>query len=627
MSARRVLPRVVILALLATLAVWVGCGQNVSASSAPYNQDAGRSGADRFGRQTNANERGKGGPNATVGGSTLTLGLKVTMDDIYGKDSQFKGNTTQFLEWAARKGFGALGIYVVDPTSDPDATARFWFEDVAFADGTKLSDHGYAAAGTNVAELIAAAKQAGLGVQVDLTRFALSYRGTTLAPRPFAGDSLDAKQIGALCTYLCEQAGADSVTGRGFPGEWLAEAGKACQAADRVFFAGDAAALRSADLAAAAPLDRGPATLATSELAMARARSSAYMLWAGVTAERRYAGDSPFGSQWASLKDAQSALAYRTIESAPQGLFLDMPPAAVDKLDAGTLESLKRYAAMRSARPVCALVLLGDSLPRNLGALVNGVSSAGYSLALGTAGTPLHQADAVYVLATRKADGSMPELPKDLTDGTFNAGKVCVLQLCGPLPSLGSSASWDAVRRSFGVGDAEMATIEAGPTSGTYAGTEVPCAETGASPWGILLTKEGLSQAEPLLVGEVPDSSAGADSTTQTRSVVVVSRFSYGSTGQNVLINGAELAPEMAYPISQALGLGKGLQGPTRVLCSVGSPVALFAPEGGYVKLVYDDNGQPKTVERDLKKGELYVAEVAKQSAVSQLPAGDRPRR
>jgi hypothetical protein len=637
MSARRLVSRIATLGALVGLALSLGCGQNVSPSAAPYNQDSARSGADRFGRQTQPGERGKG-TNGSLGGSSLVLGMRVTMDDIYGSGNIFESSPTKFLEWLGKKGFGALGIYAVDPTPDPDQKAKFWFDDVPLPDGTKLSEHGYEAGGKNIAELVAAAKQVGIGVQVDLTRLALSYRSTTLAPRPYAGDSLDGRQIGAICSYLCDQTGVDSITGRGFPPEWLAEAARACQNSGRVFFAGDYATVRASELAAAAPLDRGPETLAMSELAMARARSGAHMLWAGVTAERKFGADSPFGADWGSLRAAQDALAYRTIASTPQGLFLDMPPAVVDRLEGGVLEKLKSYAATRATRPVCAVLVLGDSTPRNLDAMVNGISSAGYELVLGGGpGASLKSADAVYIVATKKADGSMPELPKELTDGMLNAGKVCIVQLCGPLPSLGTSASWDAVRRSFGIGDSDIPTITSGPKTGRYAGQEFPCAAAGGSPWGVLLTKEALSQAEALLEGDAEvkpasskpegtDATAGTDAG-KTQSVIVVSRYSYGSTGQNVLVNGAELAPEMAFPISQALARGKGLQGPTRVWCSVGSPVALYSPEGsGHVKLVYDDGGEAKTLERDLKQGELYIADVAKQTTVGQLPTGDKPR-
>lgn len=636
MSARLLVSRIATLGALVGLALSLGCGQNVSPSSAPYNQDSARSGADRFGRETQPGERGKGA-NSSAGGSSLTLGIRVTMDDVYGTGNLFEGSPTKFMEWLGKKRFESLGIYAVDPTPDPDQKAKFWFDDVPLPDGTKLSDHGYEAGDRNVSELVAAAKQAGIGVQVDLTRFALSYRNTTLAARPYAGDSLEARQIGAICAYLCDQTGVDSITARGFPAEWLAEATRACQAAGREFFAGDYATVRAGELAAAAPLDRGPKTLASSELAMARARSGQHMLWAGVTAERKFAADSPFGADWGSLRAAQDALAFRTIASTPQGLFLDMPPAVVDRLEGGALEKLKAYAATRASRPVCAVLILGDNTPRNLDAMVNGISSAGYSLALGGGpGTTLASADAVYVVATKKADGSMPELPKELTDGMLNAGKVCIVQLCGPLPSLGTSASWDAVRRSFGIGDGDIPTTTSGPKTGRYAGQEFPCAAAGGSPWGVLLTKDALSpQTEALLEGDVEVKGAGTEATpaddagaAKMRSIVIVSRYGYGSTGQNVLINGAELAPEMAFPISRALARGKGLQGPTRVWCSVGSPVALYSPEGaGHVKLVYDDGGEAKTLERDLKQGELYVADVARQTTVGQLPAGDSQRR
>jgi hypothetical protein len=103
-----------------------------------------------------------------------------------------------------------------------------------------------------------------------------------------------------------------------------------------------------------------------------------------------------------------------------------------------------------------------------------------------------------------------------------------------------------------------------------------------------------------------------------------MAEFSYGTSGRNVLIAGRELQPEMAFPISNVLSSGLGLQGPTRVLVSVGSPIALYAPFGdGEVTVAYSDAGKTKTETRQLKKGTVEIVEVDLQTAVRTMPLPD----
>ena len=86
--------------------------------------------------------------------------------------------------------------------------------------------------------------------------------------------------------------------------------------------------------------------------------------------------------------------------------------------------------------------------------------------------------------------------------------------------------------------------------------------------------------------------SAEAARAPRDRDVVTIAEFSYGAAGRNVLIAGRELQPEMAFPISNVLSSGLGLQAPTRVLVSVGSPVALYSPFGdGEVTVSFNDAG------------------------------------
>ncbi len=624
------LARTACAALIVAVVLAAGCGQNVGSSSAAYNQGGATGGAGQFGRKTGPND--PAGSSGVTGGSTLVMGVKVSMADLTDDDSQFKGDFARFVEWCRQKGFGAIGVYGVEPTSDPEETASFWFDDVDFPDGTTLAGHGFAAGGKNIAELVTVASQSGIGVQVDLTRLALSHENTTLADRPYAGDSLTADQVGLVCSYLLEVAKADSITGRGFPADWVAAANKACQASDRLFFAGDYAAVRTGAFGAAAPVDLGPETVTRSELAMAGARIGGFMLWPGVSVGRDYGGDSPFTSTWRTVDEAEAMLTFRAVASAPQGLFVDMPPALIDKLDKELIGNLKRYIAMRRPRPVCSVLVIGDSTPANLTAVVNGLSAAGYAIVLGseTHASPA-DADATYILVTRNADGKMPDPAASLPEGLFNQGKTCFLQVCGPLPDLGAAPGWDAIRRSFGIGNLPVPALAEGPSTVSFGGTDVPCAAKSSREWGMSLTEEALEAAETLAVGVVDarldENNADEASAAHTREVVVLSSYSYGAGGRNILVNGAELAPEMAFPISNLLADGAGLQAPTRALCSVGSPtVALALASEQAVALAYQDGGERKTLERALKSYEVAVLEVAQESAVNEVPLSDRTR-
>jgi hypothetical protein len=650
---------VILAAAFASVLVWTGCGQNLGSSSAPYNQGGQQAGGtSQFGRQVAPGERGAGGAGVS-GGSTLTLGIKVTAADVTAKDSPFGGGATGFVKWVRDKGFGAIGIYGVEPTSEPDKVAKFYFDDVPFTDGTKLSDYGYAAGGNTVKEIADAAKQSGIGVQVDLTRFALSLGSSPLVSRQFAGKPLTAEQIARVCSYLVDTVQVDSVTGRGFPDDWVREAGRVCKAAGKQFFAGDLAGLRRAESGAATLLDLSPEVLVRNELALGQARTQPYMLWAGVSGERDFGRDSPFTAAWASLKEFESALIYRTVLSSPAGLFLDVSPATVDKLGPDVIQKLKDYAAMRRPKPVCSVVLVGDKLPRNMTAIVNGITAAGYEIVVGAAPKQGAQADAFYVIVTPDADGKMPDPASALPDSVTTSGKPVVLHVCGPIPELGLSAGWDAVRRAFGLGDAAIEASDKGPKEADYNGTGLPCFVSGGVGWGVKLTRGALHGAEAVVVAaksparsseaspspapspappETPDPNAprteppspGVATAAQTGSPkdeVVISATRYGQNGRNILIAGAELAPEMAWPISNLLSGGLGLQAPTRVLCSVGSPIALFSPgEDGHVTLRYKELAEEKTINQDVKKGEVVIVEVKNQSAVNTLPLPDRPK-
>lgn len=614
--------------LLALLAALLGCGQNLSSSSAPYNSGTRQGGADQFGRTVGANET-RSSSGAVTGGSSLVLGIKVTMSDITGPDSEFSGDYQKFAKWARDKGFGAIAVYGVDPTADQDQVARFYFPDPAFPDGTKLSDYGFEPSGDGVKQIVAQAKQLSMGTQIDITRLACSLESSPLVARPLAGKPLSAEQIGRLCSYLVQDVGADSVTGRGFPDDWVKEAADACRQAGKVFFAGDYATLRRAESGAAALLDTGLDVVAKNELALGQARSTQYMLWAGVTGDRDYGRDSPFSAAWASLKEVEGALVYRTVLSSPQGLFLDVPPSTVDKLSADLIDRLKKVAAARRPRPVCNVMLLGDSTPKNMTAVVNGITAAGYDIVVGPAPSGSRPADAYYVVATRKADGSMPAPLEGLPADVFNLGKPCVLQVCGPIPDVGTSDEWDAVRRSFGLGTGHIDTLDSGPAQATYKEAQLPCAVAGSGAWGVSLSPAGLTDATPLVVVHP----AGAQSTpaeggaaASRDDTVVITEFRYGTSGRNVLIAGSELAPEMAWPISNELSDGRGLQAATRVLCAVGSPIGLFSPgEAGRVSLVYRDGGQDKTINQNVPKGECVVVDVAEQSALAPTPAAPAP--
>jgi len=605
--------------LLGLLVASFGCGQNLSSGSAPYNSGTRQGGADQFGRTAGPNEA-RSSSGAVIGGSSLVLGIKVTMSDITGPNSEFSGDYQKFAKWARDKGFGAIGVYGVDPTTDQDQVARFYFPDVEFPDGTKLSEYGFEPGGDGVKQLVAQAKQLNMGTQVDLTRLACSLESSPLVDRPLAGKPLTAEQVGRLCSNLVQDVGVDSVTGRGFPGDWVKEAADACRQAGKVFFSGDYATLRRAESGAAALLDTGLDVVAKNELALGQARSTEYMLWAGVTGDRDYGRDSPFTAAWSSLQEVEGALVYRTVLSSPQGLFLDVPPSTIEKLSADLIDRLKRVAAARRPRPVCNVMLLGDSTPKNMAAVVNGITAAGFDVVVGPAHSSARPADAYYILATKKADGTMPEPLEGLPADVLNLGKPCVLQVCGPIPDVGTSDEWDAVRRSFGLGTDHIEALDAGPAKATYKDTELPCAVSGSGAWGISLSPGRLTDATPLVVAHTAGSEATLTEGSQASrgDVVVVTEFRYGTTGRNVLIAGSELAPEMAWPISNELSDGRGLQAATRVLCSVGSPIGLFSPgEAGHVSLVYRDGGQNKTINQDVPKGECVVVDVAEQSAMA----------
>lgn len=619
-GSSRILP-LTLTALVAGLCLSLGCGQNLSQSSAPYNQDTARTGASRFGSERpRGQDDSKAG--STVGGSSLAVGVRVTRADVAGEP--FGGDATKFLDWAKKGGFDAIGLYGIDPTSDPDEAPQFWFDDIDLGDGSKLSDHGFVKAPGSLADIAQRANEAQIGVQVDLTRLALSYRETTLAARPWAGESLETEQLAAVCTYLCGLTGVDSLTGRGFPSAWIQAAGQACKDAGKTFFVGDASAPPSWDFVGAAPLDRGPETLGASELAMAWVRSRGHQLWAGVVADRRYQSNAAFNSTWGSLEEAGNALLYRVAASEPQGVLLDMPPKSIDSLDRELLPKLKQSAAMRQGlRPVCCLVPLGSRLPASADSLVNGVLAAGMRLEIVEAGSPaLQAAKAVWIVAMPGADGEMPEMPQALVEGASVAGKVAVLQLGGPIPALGKSAGWDAARRAFGLGDGDIAALDAGPKSITFAEQELPCAAPARGPWGAALVRSAFPTQTEVLA-------EGASATEGADPIVVLSRLAGGALGERILVNGSELAADMAFPLSQLLSSGRGLQAPSLAWCSAGSPVTVFAAGGAAtVKLAYLDADKTATLEKSLKRGAAVVQQVAEQSRLaSRPPAQDQPRR
>jgi hypothetical protein len=613
-----------------------GCGQNLSQSSAPYNQGS-NAGADRFGRDVRPGE-GIARDGSVVGGSTLVLGIKVTGADLDDTDMDYAGNPAAFVEWAGKKGFGAIGLYAVEPTEEADQVATFYFPDVEFASGKRLSEYGYAPGPDYLTPLVRAARGAGIGTQADLTRLAMSLPESSLVDRPFAGEPLSANEIEYLCSYLLQTTELDSISARGFPPEWVAAAQKACEAAGRRFFAGDYDALQRAESGAAALLDLGPEGMAQNELALGVARRDPFMLWAGLTA-RRDQGRGPLADAWGSLKEVEAALLYRTVLSAPQGLYLDLPPSVFEDLDAGLIERLKRVAAQRRARPVCNVVVMGDSTPSNLTAIVNGITAAGYDIVMGPRPKSPAAINAYYIIVTPASDGSMPDPTSGLPEGVFNLGVPLVLQVCGVIPDVGVSQSWDAVRRSFGLTNLPFAALDKGPARVTYAGQEVPCAADSRGVWGPKVTAAHLSQAVVLAQGtasvdetvaapeteETPSAeSADAARAPRDRDVVTIAEFSYGAAGRNVLIAGRELQPEMAFPISNVLSSGLGLQAPTRVLVSVGSPVALYSPFGdGEVTVSFNDAGEVKTETRTVKKGTVEIIDVALQTAVRTMPLPD----
>lgn len=613
----------------------VGCGQNLSQSSAPYNQGTS-AGADRFGRDVRAGE-GVARDGSVVGGSTLVIGIKVTGSDLDDPDMDFAGDPAAFVDWARQKGFGAVGLYAVEPTGEPDQVATFYFPDVEFPSGKTLSQYGYEPGPDRLGALVRAARSAGIGTQVDLTRLAMSLPDSPLVDRPFAGEPLSADEIEYLCSYLLQTTELDSISARGFPAEWVAAAQKACDAAGRRFFAGDFSTLRRAESGAASLLDLGPESMARNELALGVARRDPYMLWAGATAERDQ-GRGPLADAWGSLREVEAALLYRTVLSAPQGLYLDLPPSVVEDLDAGLVERLKRIAAQRRARPVCNVVVVGDSTPENLTAVVNGITAAGYDIVMGPRPKSPASIDAYYIVVTASPDGSLPDPTSGMPEGVFNLGKPVVLQVGGAIPDVGVSQSWDAVRRSFGLTNLPFEPLAEGPAQVTYADQGVPCAARSKGAWGARVTDAHLSQAVVLARGVAdvedgseppegaPDGEAPTDAAgpSRARDVVVMAEFSYGTTGRNVLIAGGELLPEMAFPISNVLSSGLGLQGPTRVLVSVGSPVALYSPFGdGQVTVSFRDAGNVRTETRTVKRGTVDIIDVDLQTAVRTMPLPD----
>ncbi|MBD3176387.1 MAG: hypothetical protein GF320_14505 [Armatimonadia bacterium] len=655
MNPKRSLWHILLLAAIACILA-AGCGQNLSQSSAPYNQGS-TSGADRFGRDVRPGES-VARDGTTVGGATLMMGIKVTGSDLEDSDMEFSGNPSAFAEWADTKGFDAIGLYAVEPTDEPDQVATFYFPDVEFPTGKNLSDLGYAAGPDHLTPLVQAAKSLGMGTQADLTRLALSLPSSPLAERPFAGEPLTADDIEYLCSYLLETTDVDSLSARGFPKDWVDAAQKASEAAGRQFFAGDYQTLRRTESGAAALLDLGPEGMARNELALGVARSKPFLLYAGLSAERDD-GRGPFADAWDSIKAMEAALVYRTVLSAPQGLYLDVPPSVLQDLDPDLLARLKRVAAQRRARPVCNVLILGDSTPNNLTAVVNGITAAGYDIVMGPRPESPAAIDAYYIIVTETTEGSLADPKSGLPDGVYNSGKPLIMQVCGLVPDVGVSESWDAVRRSFGLTNLPFEPLEKGPEAAVYAGGPVPCAATGRAPWGSKITDAHLSEAVPLAVGaakveesvdrpasegagdtdepddtgeaaDADDTDAGDDAAEagareRSRDVIVMTEFSYGTAGRNVLIAGRELQMEMAFPISNVLSSGLGLQAPTRALVSVGSPIALYAPFGdAEVSIAYNDAGEVKSETKSLKKGSVEIIEVDLQTGVNTMPLPDR---
>ncbi len=252
-----------------------GCGQNLSQSSAPYNQGS-NAGADRFGRDVRPGE-GIARDGSVVGGSTLVLGIKVTGADLDDTDMDYAGNPAAFVEWAGKKGFGAIGLYAVEPTEEADQVATFYFPDVEFASGKRLSEYGYAPGPDYLTPLVRAARGAGIGTQADLTRLAMSLPESSLVDRPFAGEPLSANEIEHFASYLLQTTELDSISARA-----SARVGRRCPEGLRGrgprFFAGDYDA-RSRRRGCRRLLDLGRG-MAQNELALGVARRDPFMLWA-----------------------------------------------------------------------------------------------------------------------------------------------------------------------------------------------------------------------------------------------------------------------------------------------------------------------------------------------------------
>lgn len=624
------------------LVVWqvLGCGSTAESRRQPYST-VGQPGGAPIAGPPGVGPVGPAGQPA----AQPIVGLRMSPEEAVGAGSPYSGDWAAFVAAMVQRGFNLIVIEAVEPTTDASAPAKFYFPDVAFSDGSKLSEHGFVHADQpQVSGLLAAVaeqeRQSGrqITVYADISRLALSSSKCPLVDQPLPGDELTSEQVADVVRALCA-AGFDGVMARGFPEEWVARCTEAAETAQRRFLTAEGFVGESPRLAGTTgyalldydALDIGPRTLAFSGAAQAGREALALMSYA-----RDVTRPSPLEAAWDSLKKAQNALRFRALVSQPAGFILDLSVQELQEIDSSLIEDVRSYLrlpppAAEDTPKVCNVIIVGKianrSLLRGITAIVNGITSAGFRAAFTQ--QPLERADAYYVLALPQGkDGSLAPLPPEIGK-VFQMSSRVFLQVGGPLPDVAGSeaqgtagegektreqeqgsekasgagsapprgAAWNVVRVAFGLNNDHVEPLESVPERAAFGKVSFKFgADAGGVPFGSKLTREHLVDAEPLCLGQG-----------ELSDVVLVCALRQGDLGQKVLINGAALDIEAAFVISQLLADGGGLQEPTTALCMTKPVLALFAANGPATVKIKLGDAEAKTESFDLKDGELKV--------------------
>ncbi len=601
-----------------------GCG-NTATSSPKYSQrgtSTSGSGAGTYKGGAQPARPGEAASGSQLVESSFLVGIRVAPADLSG--ARFGGDWTRLAQWVSSHGWNNITAYAVEPSGSSQQPASFYFDDVAFSDGSKLSDHGFTK-GTSLSGLLTAAQSLRLTVNLDISRLALSRKDNGVTPEPLPGDELTKDQIADICTALCRLEGVDRIIGQWFPDDWATAANAACQAERKQFLSGDGLGADTLALRSSTGLMLFPRSideLTWAALSCAAAAQVERPAWVGVSFGRKTEAGSPWASQWPSLDAALSALQYLTVVAKPTGFVFDVPIDALEGTSSELVKNLRQYAqAPDEGRKSCNVILVGQPPKErpDLSAAVNAITSAGYALTVSR--EPRAEAAAYYIIAfpgTR--DGKPIDIPDSVARLLGDQTRRVVVQVAGQFPSAGQAATpgWDALRRHCALSNDDFPAIEKPIAEGLMDGKPIPWggkARSGA--WG--------SRIRPAALGTGASATVTAKQDTDEILLMIVRE--QGQGGAVVLVNGAQLSLPAAAPISTVLARGGGLQAPTSALVTVSDAISAFLATDGAAEVSVKIGGPDATVtSKRLAAGKVDVVQSQKALASVDTKRGPLPK-